>query len=65
MKWSEIKVGCVVEDKWWAERIIGRVVRKLKTRATIKLIYSCDTVYTRDGLMVYDRSHVQFLRKRQ
>ena len=72
MKTTEFKVGDVVEDSWYADAGTGVIKEILKTRmkiyferATFGLDYHCSLFRyaSDDGLLTYDKSHYQFLRK--
>jgi hypothetical protein len=72
MKTTEFKVGDVVEDSWYADAGTGVIKEILKTRmkiyferATFGLNYHCPLFrnVSDDGLLTYDKSHYQFLRK--
>lgn len=54
MKFSELKVGMKVEDRWYPHWGTGVVRDLLKTRVIIKYP---------DGDTKYDKGHVQFLEK--
>jgi hypothetical protein len=53
MKFQDIKVGDMVQDRCYPEKYYGKVIKKLKTRIKINT--------SRDGIITYDKSHVQFL----
>jgi hypothetical protein len=71
MKKTEFKVGDVVEDSWYAHAGTGIIKEILKTR--IKIYFMRATLENHhcllfrnasdDGLLTYDKSHYQFLRK--
>jgi len=52
MKFDDIHLGMLVEDRWFGHWGIGRVVKKMKT--VIKVVFPGQT-------HTYDKSHVQFL----
>jgi len=54
MKFSDLKVGMKVADRWFLHWGIGVVRDLLKTRVVIKFP---------DGDTTYDKAHVQFLIK--
>jgi len=55
MKFEVIKPGMYVEDTWFWDWGIGKVIKKLKTVAHINFAHR--------GIIVYDKSHTQFLKK--
>jgi hypothetical protein len=72
VKTNEFKVGDVVEDSWYPDAGTGVVKEILKTRMKIyfeRAALQCNYRYTLfcnaadDGVLTYDKSHYQFLRK--
>lgn len=55
MKYSELKVGQYVWDRWYPEFGVGEIVKILKTRIHI--------LFRRTGLQRYDKAHLQFLER--
>ena len=56
MKFSDLKTGMIVYDKWypWENGIVTKI---LKTRVKIK--------FSNQGIITYDKSHVYFLEKEE
>ena len=55
MKFKDIRKGMIVEDRWFQEWGLGKVVKKLKTVVHID--------FANEGIIVFDASHCQFLDK--
>lgn len=55
MRFSDIKVGMMVQDSWWPLSTYGRVIEVLKT------VIKVDNL--RGEIITYDKSHCQFLEK--
>ena len=54
MKFSKIKVGKKVYDRWWCWKV-GTIIKKNKT--------TCSINFPNYGITIYDKAHVQFLEK--
>jgi hypothetical protein len=68
MKFSELQVGMKVEDTWYNSEHTdnwgkGKVVAVLKTRFKVQFSNK-NANHTEDGLVTYDKSHAQFIRRR-
>lgn len=55
MKFSDIKKGMYVEDKWFWDWGIGKVLTVKKTIVRIS--------FSVVGIVTFDKSHVQFLKE--
>jgi len=55
MEFNNLKVGSKVKDYFYGKCKTGKVIKKLKTRVHIQ--------YSIDDVLIYDKAHVQFLKK--
>jgi hypothetical protein len=54
MKYTELKVGLKVKDRWFPEFGTGKITKVLKTYTQVKFANTAVNV-------TYDKGHVQFL----
>jgi hypothetical protein len=55
LKFKDIKKNMLVEDKWFYDWGIGKVFKVLKTVVHIH--------FSNKGMVVFDKSHTQFLKR--
>ena len=55
MKFDDIKIGTKVVDRWFWDWGKGIITKKLKT--------VCHINFSNEGLVIFDKSHCQFLER--
>ena len=55
MKFNNLHIGMKVVDRWFWDWGIGTITKKLKT--------VCHINFSNKGLVVFDKSHCQFLNR--